>query len=297
MPDLDKTKQAKEVFGLIFKDYASKAEVARAMEAAAKVIKDTKQSLSDSVSTSISGLKTWVSSQVSVLYDRLTGIQSEMRSGLKEGKDYADRVASSLKESITRDIKRVEDSIPEIPEVDLSPLKREIEAVASSIPTPETGDEVIAKINKAKTLIAKEAVKDLEKVEQEVEKLKEIRLTANRGIFGAKGFQLLVGGVKRQFNAQTLNLVAGSNVTLTYNYANGRNDITISATGGSGAFSLLAATGAVNDTNTAFTFPSEPTMVVVNGASYRDGHGCSITGTSVTLDSPVGTGGDIYGIG
>lgn len=113
-----------------------------------------------------------------------------------------------------------------------------------------------------------------------------------KGGGGSRGITLYVNGAKKLLTAQTIN-ITGSGVT--YNYANGRNDITI--TGGAGAFSILAATGAINNSNTAFTFASAPTVVVVNGAMYRDGSGCTISGTSVTLDNPVGSGGDIYGLG
>jgi len=59
---------------------------------------------------------------------------------------------------------------------------------------------------------------------------------------------------------------------------------------------ILEATGTIDDSNTTFTFSSSPSLIVVNGAVYRNGHGCTIAGLNVTLDNPVGTGGDIYGI-
>lgn len=86
-------------------------------------------------------------------------------------------------------------------------------------------------------------------------------------------------------------VAAGSGVTIT----NSNGVKTISATGGS--LSVLAATGTVDDSNTTFTFPSAPTLIIVNGATYRNGFGCTISGTTGTLNSPVGTGGDIYGLG
>lgn len=56
-----------------------------------------------------------------------------------------------------------------------------------------------------------------------------------------------------------------------------------------------------DDTTTVYVFTSAPTVVVVNGATYRNGSSAmggtiSISGTTVTLPSPVGTGGDIYGM-
>lgn len=83
---------------------------------------------------------------------------------------------------------------------------------------------------------------------------------------------------------------AGTGISITT--VNGKKVISSSAT----AISILTATGTIDDSNTTFTFASEPTAVVVNGATYRDGHGCTISGTTVTLDNPAGTGGDIYGL-
>lgn len=69
------------------------------------------------------------------------------------------------------------------------------------------------------------------------------------------------------------------------------------AGGSGGGLSLLTATGTIDDSNKVFTFASTPTIVVVNGANYRDGHGVSIVTTTATLDNVVGTGGDIFGLG
>lgn len=70
----------------------------------------------------------------------------------------------------------------------------------------------------------------------------------------------------------------------------------------SGGITILTATGAVDDSNTAFTFAEKPDIIFINGMGYRDGS--TIGGVPVwtwavltaTLSNPVGTGGDIYGI-
>ena len=64
-----------------------------------------------------------------------------------------------------------------------------------------------------------------------------------------------------------------------------------------GNTSILVATGAVDDSNLVFTFTSTPQLVVVNGVTYRNGHGVTIVTTTATLDDPVGLGGDCYGLG
>lgn len=71
---------------------------------------------------------------------------------------------------------------------------------------------------------------------------------------------------------------------------------TVAVLGGAG-LSVLAATGTVDGSNVTFTFASTPTLVVVNGTSYRNGHGVTIVTTTATLDNPAGVGGDVYGLG
>lgn len=88
-------------------------------------------------------------------------------------------------------------------------------------------------------------------------------------------------------------VVAGSGVTIIPN-SNGTK--TISAPG-SGGLNYLAATGIVNNTNATFTFASPPIIVVTNGASYVNGFGVTITGTTAVLDNPPGKGGSVYGLG
>ena len=70
-----------------------------------------------------------------------------------------------------------------------------------------------------------------------------------------------------------------------------------------GAFTILTATGTINDSNTVFTFSTTPSAVVVNGATYIHGHGVTIAGTTATLEFPPGTSdgsggfnGHVYGI-
>lgn len=111
------------------------------------------------------------------------------------------------------------------------------------------------------------------------------------------GVGMFVGGTDYG-TARYLNFIAGTNITLSFNRVGERNDLTINSTAsGGGSLSVLAATGTVDDSNVIFTFASAPTLVVVNGNAYRDGHGVTIVGTTATLDSAVGTGGDIYGLG
>lgn len=70
--------------------------------------------------------------------------------------------------------------------------------------------------------------------------------------------------------------------------------------GGGGGVGIITVTGTINDSNVSFTAGSQPTVLDINGAVYSPTGG-AITWTyssgSITLSSPVGTGGSIFGIG
>ncbi len=89
-------------------------------------------------------------------------------------------------------------------------------------------------------------------------------------------------------------VVAGSGVTIT-NTANGNKEI--SASGSS--FTVLTITGTIDDSNVTFTAVSQPALLNINGAFYKTTGG-AITWTylagTITISSPVGTGGSIFGI-
>lgn len=57
----------------------------------------------------------------------------------------------------------------------------------------------------------------------------------------------------------------------------------------------LPSSGANDDTNVTYGFLAAPTLIVQNGKTYRSGHGWTGT-TTVTMDAPSGTSGDLFGI-
>lgn len=138
---------------------------------------------------------------------------------------------------------------------------------------------------------------DVEELGAKVDdKLKEIKeeLSAVRQMRGAKGWgahglTIQDGGSTVDKVNRYLNFIGA---TVTRN-RDGVVDIDVSSPASSG---LVTMTGTIDDSNTSFTASATPTLVNVNGTFYRDGKGVTISGTSITLDNPVGTGGDIYGL-
>lgn len=162
---------------------------------------------------------------------------------------------------------------------------------APVMPGPEETRDMLELLQDENRL-DKSAVKGIEAIE---EKVKEISLRPVGRGGGAKGIGLYIGGSKKLLTAQQINIIGGTGISVSYAHANGRNDITITATG-SASLTPITITGTIDNSNVDFTAASEPSLVIVNGAAYRHGAGVTISGTTITLDNPVGSGGDVYGL-
>lgn len=67
----------------------------------------------------------------------------------------------------------------------------------------------------------------------------------------------------------------------------------------SSGVSVIAVTGTVDDSNETFTATSQPTLLNINGTFYQQTGGAitwTYSGGTITLSSPVGIGGQIFGI-
>lgn len=130
-------------------------------------------------------------------------------------------------------------------------------------------------------------IPDLEEYDKTVEsRLEEIKKHIKRSINGFPGVRLLSALMDTNISNPS------DGEVLTYNGTTGRWENT---TASSGAYSILTATGTVDDTNTIFTFVSKPTEIVINGLSYIENNGWTWSAGTATIFTPVGTGGSIYG--
>lgn len=87
---------------------------------------------------------------------------------------------------------------------------------------------------------------------------------------------------------------AGTNVTIATD-GNGQKVISATVAG----LVPITVTGTINDSNKSFTAATQPTLLNINGAFYLKTGGAytwSYSGTTITLNQPVGTGGSIFGI-
>jgi hypothetical protein len=226
--------------------------------------------------------------------------------GVNNDKDFElmkgaiDALSKKIDAQLESKMLAVDEKLGEVKDGENAKPEDVVPLVLAALPpdVEETAEETKNKLEslKGENRLDKSAVKGIEEIEKEV---KEISVRpSGRGGGGGKGFTLYVGGAKKLLTAQTLNLVAGTGITLSYNYANGRNDVTItsSSTGGQ----ILAATGTVNGTNLSFTFTSAPTQLVIDGVAKQktqsDGTVNWTGTTSITLTGAQAPNFDIYGI-
>jgi membrane associated rhomboid family serine protease len=69
--------------------------------------------------------------------------------------------------------------------------------------------------------------------------------------------------------------------------------------GGGTGNQIITTSGTIDDSNVTFPFSSVPSLLDINGLLYRQSGGAitwTISGTTLTLSSPVGSNGTIFGI-
>lgn len=148
--------------------------------------------------------------------------------------------------------------------------------------SPDTPEQIREKITEIKIPI--DAVENLQ------EELK--RVARGQQVGGGGRQQLLVSSVKKGV-ANYLNLVAGSNVTLTHTLKNGVQTVTFASTGGSG-FSEITMTGTIDGNNVTFTAASAPTYIVADGVWTKLNKGWTNVGLTITMFIPPSS--SIFGV-
>lgn len=156
--------------------------------------------------------------------------------------------------------------------------------------SPDTADQIVAKINQSNKKIDARRINGLRAIFDTVDQIGKNPQGTYQNVGGANPL-ILQDSTGARLSDYITTVKFGSGITPTYS----AGVVTLTASGGS--LSVLAATGTINDSNKTFTFASTPTLVVVNGAMYKDGGGVSIVTTTATLDNVVGTGGSIFGLG
>lgn len=170
--------------------------------------------------------------------------------------------------------------IPLIPEPIPGPMGPEstVPGPAGKDGSPDTGDEIIEKINNDATLlISREAIEGLDALEKQI--MEKTGNTTRIG-WGAHPLGIQSVGVTIDKNVRFIDF-RGAGISSVTRNASGVVVVTIGA--GSGAV-IEAPTGTVNAVNTVFTPSAEPDYVVADGITYFDGAGYTWNGTTITMD-------------
>ncbi len=292
------TDQAQELksFVKFIADRPTKKDVALAIETllkAVRAMRDTLKSDMDSMSSSHFSEMKRMDAMLKSCEKDMKGMCSDM--GKSSKKDMAD-----MKESLEMKISKVQEQIDSMEEYDsteidacVADLKSKLEAF--KLPTAEETRDKLESLKDDERL-DKSAIKGIEELEKEFDSFK----TSAKGVRlvgGARGIQLFVDGTKKGL-VNELNLIAGTNMTITYTRSSGRNDILLDAGGATGSFTKLSATGAVDGSNKDFTFTSAPSIIIVDGgrAMQKTSSDGTINWTGTTnVSLTVAPQNDIYG--
>lgn len=165
------------------------------------------------------------------------------------------------------------------------------EPVKGESGSPDTGTEIIEKINSEKKgIIKKERVEGWTDLESNLltnnKKFQKMLSFGGANAINIKNNGVVVGQV------QTINII-GATITSVGN--GGEINVAFSSSG----LAVIAVSGTINDSNKTFTSATQPTLLNINGSFYQMTGGnitWSYTTGTITLSAAVGTGGSIFGI-
>lgn len=179
------------------------------------------------------------------------------------------------------------------------------EEIASKIKVPVVEKviektEVIKEVPIVTNKIVKEVSTDVATIaylEDEIKKLEEkILSVSSKQRVGWGAHPLVIqnaSGTVIEKVARNIKF-AGSAVASVLRGADGVVTVTLNS-GAGGTLNSEVPVGTVNDTNKTFTVSNTPAYIVVNGLAYQAGEGIftSYSAPTITLNTPVGTGGFI----
>lgn len=226
-------------------------------------------------------------------------VSSETSSSVEKIEDYVEKIIP----------KRIKDQFS----IERGDIKKYVKTLVDRV--EKLNKEYIAKFNELKDYVFSKEIPDLKKEIYDFWEEKERILEEKYGEENTKRIieqakrDITWSEIKNRPNIVTalahlvdvdLSGATSSNTALKPNFDSNGNLIgfifgSVSSGGGGGSLSVETPSGTVNDSNTTFTVANEPFFINVNGAIYQVGTGLyqSYAGGTITLSSPVGTGGFI----
>lgn len=243
-------------------------------------------------------IENWSTNELRGLFEEIRGIMP------KNGEDYV--LTSQDKEEIA--------SLITVPVVEK--IIQHTETIKET-PSKETPDEVVDKINKSNKLVKKERVEGLVDLIKNIAHGALSSLPITTSFFnGLRGKNLTIDGAEAHLEGDTVHVnvntsgsghtiqdegislpsrgslnFVGAGVTATDDSGNNATVVTIP----SSALNKETPVGTVDDANMTFTVSNEPFFLNINGLIYEEGDGIyvSYVAGTITLNTPVGTGGFI----
>ena len=211
-----------------------------------------------------------------------TGLKGDVGESGKDGKD-----------AIIPDIEQ----IAELASSKVKPTPASLKIIKESVELRD--EDIVPKLNKASNLddlkLSIANIKDWDKKWNDIKG----EISRSKQGFHGGGFNNILDGSGTVSTGLDNLKFTGSGVS---SVSQSGRTVTVDISGGGGGFTVLPATGTIDDTNVTFTFTSAPTLININGSFYSDTSTVggtlvwTIVGLIVTLAFPVGDGGTVYGI-
>ncbi len=250
-----------EVIKILDKDIITYEELEEVFSAFYEVIAETKKFLENKIDGVVTDTKAEGNTAIKELAYNLTDIELSLKDLVNSSERASLSKIKELSQRFSSEIQRLESSIPEAQ--DISSLEIKIRNIEDSITTPDNAVQIADKINTLHEYIKPEVIIGWDEINKKI----------NKGSL-PKDFDVRIGVSKTELRR-----------------VEDRVTVLEGSSGGTG-WTIETPTGTLYNQDTGtdgliFTSTATATAVFVDGATYFDGCGCTISGTTITLDNPA----------
>jgi len=277
----------RKVFEAFNEDVVSHEEMKGLLDTLIAYVSEAKKSLEDTNGKA----EARIAKTAGDLLAKLQRTQKAFDKDSTDIKAFSKQWRKELLKRLSKELTAIRKAIPTIPEMpempSLDPLWDKLLELEGRIAFPMTPIEqrdALESIDDEDQKLSMDAISGLPAALMEI---REER-TGRRNIFGvpSRGMFLYIDGVKMGL-VSNLNLVAGSNMAISYSKVNGQDTITFESTGGGGSgVNVETPPESPNGVITVFTVSAEPKWVVADGITYYEGAGYSYAALEITMDVP-----------
>jgi len=271
-PKNKKAERLEKILGAFMEGGVSPEEMMQAVDALMSIIKQSEKLLLAKISENGDNK----SVEIRQLESKLNSVSSQLANLVQKVKDDASLDASEIKQLIAREIKRLEQSIPEIPESEMyddSELRTSLtehKTLLDSLSILVVGENIR---NALESLPdgEKQSIDSIQDLREELDKRQAEERGHATAIIARRLDQILDVSIEGATTGQVLTRKADG----TYDFQ----------TPGAGTgITVEIPVGAVNASNTVFTVSAAPKWVVADGTTYFANAGYTYAALTVTMD-------------